>query len=618
MAVRPMSALDVAFLSMETPTSPIHTASVLILKKPPNYKGYFARDLYEKLRDSGQPQGLFHCRPMYVMEAKGKPCWVEAKDFDMDAHLHLSALAAPGGREDLFKLVSRLHQRPLDQTRPLWECYVIDGVGDGQVALYCKTHHALLDGVGGMEFLNYLWSEDPEEPFKQAPWAVVPAARVSKKKPGTLVALSRMLSNTTNTTTKTIPQLMGLAIKQGMQVAGWRKGKSKVAFQAPKCVLNQQIGAARTFGAADLPVSEVKAVSKALSVTVNDVILAVCAGALREYLLSRDLLPNKPLITTIPVSVRARAGVGEAKAGNQISYVLADLATDEANLSKRINRIAQSTSDAKDEISALSPDAAKAFGVVANSLTVLLRNMRLTNLAPPPSNVTISNVPGVLTPRYIMGAHVEAMYPVSVLVDGQGLNITILTQEQHMHLGIIACRRAVSDPQRMADAMVNVFGQLKVLAGLADKVVVAEPDAAAEPAQLPPPAKAKKSGSRKAAAKAVEEVVAPEVVPEAKPVKPKRATKAKVEVKAEAEPVAEVAPAAEPEPEAVAVEVEAQAVAEVVSEPVVENKPAAKPKAKVAAKDKPAAAPKVKVAKAKSVKAAVPEVVAEKPEAAAS
>lgn len=614
MAVRPMSALDVAFLSMETPTSPIHTASVLILKKPPNYKGYFARDLYEKLRDSGQPQGLFHCRPMYVMEAKGKPCWVEAKDFDMDAHLHLSALAAPGGREDLFKLVSRLHQRPLDQTRPLWECYVIDGVGDGQVALYCKTHHALLDGVGGMEFLNYLWSEDPDEPFKQAPWAVLPVARVSKKKPGTLVALSRMLSNTTSTTTKTIPQLMGLAIKQGMQVAGLRKGKSKVAFQAPKCVLNQQIGAARTFGAADLLVSEVKAVSKALSVTVNDVILAVCAGSLREYLLSRDLLPSKPLITTIPVSVRSRAGVGEAKAGNQISYVLADLATDVPDLTKRINRIAQSTSDAKDEISALSPDAAKAFGVVANSLTILLRNMRLTNLAPPPSNVTISNVPGVLTPRYVMGAHVEAMYPVSVLVDGQGLNITILTQEKHMHLGIIGCRRAVSDPQRMADAMVAAFEELKTLAGLGTEAVVVEAEASAAPAQLPAPAKAKKAGSRKAAVKVVEEVAAPIAEPEAKPVKPKRAAKAKAEATPEVVAVAEVA--AEPPPETPVVEAEPQAATEMVAEPLVEAKPAAKAKTKTAVKDKPAAAPKAKVAKVKAAKTAV--LAEEKPEATAS
>jgi len=233
---------------------------------------------------------------------------------------------------------------------------------------------------------------------------------------------------------------------QGLKATGISKNTSPVPFTAPKSIFNVPITGARRFAVKSLSLTELKSIGKQANATVNDMVLALCSGALRKYMQERGALPSKSLIASVPVSVRQMN-----RTGNQITYVTANLATDEPDTMTRLAKIGASTKDAKEELGAVSADAATSFAVIAQGLVAVMNQLNMTNLLPPVANVTISNVPGPRQPLYFGQAKLQATYPLSVLIDGQSLNITVVSYCDDIDFGLMACRDTIPDIDKIAE-----------------------------------------------------------------------------------------------------------------------------------------------------------------------
>ena len=478
-----LNALDMAFLALETQKTPVNVASLQLLEIPPGYKGNFVRDLLQRLRKRhpGPPFNLKLSRSSLT----GVPRWVEDEHFDLDYHVRHSALPAPGEDHDLLDLVSRLHSRVLDRERPLWEFHLIEGLSDGRFAMYTKMHHAAIDGMGGIAVLEACCNEKPDTPLR-APWEGVPKKAPTRggqrRRHSLLGNLLRGASNQVHIA----PDIAKLLAGHGMKALGIQAEHSPALFSAPRSYFNGAISGARLFAIKTVSLSDIKALAKTANATVNDIVLAICSGALRNYLSEKQALPEKSLIASVPVSIRQIK-----RSGNQISYISADLATDRSRPLDRLQAIRHSTQLAKDEIKGISPHAATTFAVLAQGLVAVLNRFQLASLLPPPANVIISNVPGPAKPLYFGGAKMVANYPLSVLVDGQALNITVVSYVDSVDFGLMACRDTLPDVGRLADYMGVAFEELRT--------------AAAREAKRSARKDARKAGSNGAAAPAAEQ-----------------------------------------------------------------------------------------------------------------
>ena len=406
-----LSALDLAFLSLEKQTTPVNVANLMIFDIPENYEGNYPRDLIEKLE--AQPAGApFNLKLSSTSTAK-LPSWIEDDNFDIHYHVRHSALPKPGTEEDLMELVSRLHSRLLDRGRPLWEFHLIEGLENNRFAIYMKMHHASIDGMGGIELMEAILSPNDNQEVK-APWTGLnKTPRTKEKEKQALSERTAKLTRKIGDRAKLVKDLSSMFIGQGLKAVGVKDNLAPAVFTAPKSMFNVPITGARRFTVKTVSLSEIKAIGKEAGATVNDMVLAMCAGALRKYMTEKDALPKKPLIASVPVSVRQ-----VNRTGNQITYVTANLATDEPDTMKRLQKIGASTQGAKHEIEDLSPGAATSFAVVAQGFVAVMNQLKMTELLPPPANVTISNVPGPRIPLYFGDAKLVGTYPLSVLIDG--------------------------------------------------------------------------------------------------------------------------------------------------------------------------------------------------------
>lgn len=451
---RKLSPLDLAFLKMETSEAPSHVASLQIFEIPPDYEGNFVADLKKRLAEIpvGEPFNL-------MLSAKGlpfaMPSWVADKNFDIDFHLRHSALPRPGSMDELLPLVARLHGRLLDRSRPLWEMYLIEGLEGNRFALLTKIHHALVDGVGGMKMVEKTFARTPDTSEVVAPWASAPAPR-SVRSRRSLVQTGQVLGQFVSTQLKALPQVVKAVALPGDTEAG-------IAFQSPKTVFNGHISASRRFAVQTLSLSRTKEVGKTLGATVNDLFLAVSASALRRYLEERNVLPGKPLTATVPVSIQL---VGREKEGNQISYVSVNLRTDLRDARARLLAIGRSAAAAKADMSRLSRDAVKTLAVIAQSTAAVINQFRLADVLNPPANLVLSNVPGPRETLYLMGAKLVGYYPLSLLMDGQALNITVCSHGDQLDFGILGCRNAMPDVDALARYVGDAFEELQALAEL--------------------------------------------------------------------------------------------------------------------------------------------------------
>ena len=465
-----LNALDLAFLSLEKQSTPVNVASLMIFEIPKGYKGNYTLDLLHELE--AQPVGAPFNLKLSNPHSARLPSWVEDDHFDIHYHVRHSALPKPGTEADLLELVSRIHSRLLDRERPLWEFYLIEGLQDNRFAIYIKMHHAAIDGMGGVELLESILAKAPGHPAKAA-WTGVPP------KPPKPQTDSRSLSEKTAKFSRQmgdragfIKDLSGLVLGQGLKIIGAKDNTAPAPFTAPKSMFNVPITGARRFAVKALSLSEIKAVGKEAGATVNDMVLGMCSGALRKYMREKDQLPKKSLMATVPVSVRQ-----VNRSGNQITYVTANLATNEPDTLTRLDKIEVSTDSAKHEIEDLSAGAATGFAVIAQGLVGVLNQLNMTDLLPPPANVTISNVPGPRVPLYFGDAKLVSTYPLSVLIDGQSLNITVESYCDTVFFGLLACRDVIPDVSLLADYVEDALESIK--AGLFLKKVMAEREVAA-------------------------------------------------------------------------------------------------------------------------------------------
>ncbi|MEM9531078.1 MAG: wax ester/triacylglycerol synthase family O-acyltransferase, partial [Pseudomonadota bacterium] len=480
-----LTALDLAFLGLETQKTPVNVASLFIMHVPDKYQGNFIRDLLEQLSEV-EPGPPFNLK-LSGSSVVNMPRWVEDEHFDLDYHVRHSALPQPGTQKDLMDLVSRLHSRVMDRERPLWEFHLIEGLQDNRVAVYMKMHHAAIDGMGGIALLEACFSTDPDSPIR-APWAGIDGDRSRSRQPFQLLGIPSKLLRSVQSQARMGVDLGRLLVGHGLKAVGVKPDDSPAPFTAPKSRFNVPISGARKFSATKLPLKELKRLARLTGATVNDIVLAVCSGALRKYLKHHRSLPRRSLVASVPVSIRQIN-----RRGNQITYVSARLATHRRTPLGRLEDISTSTRAAKQEVASVMPSASINFAVMAQGLVAVMNRMGATDLLPPPANVVISNVPGPRKPLYFGGARLEGNYPLSVLVDGQALNITVLSYVDSVDFGLMACREAVPDVDFLAELIEESFEELRSAA--AQRFDETE----AAPARRPTKKKAGKKVVRKAA-----------------------------------------------------------------------------------------------------------------------
>lgn len=447
-----LSGLDASFLYLETPAQLMHVCGVIVLDPSTIPSGYsyahLRDDLDRRVRDVPEFTRKLRKVPLGVAH----PIWVRDQHFDIDRHVHRLALPAPGGYDELVELTSHLAGLPLDRSRPLWEMWVIEGYREHdqeRVVVFMKMHHATVDGVSGANLISHLCSLEPDAP------APAPADRVTaQREPGQAELLARGVAGLVTRPLNVVRLVTPSAQLITRTIDRARAGTAMAApFSAPRTSFNGTITGHRAIGLAEMALDDVRAVKDATGTTVNDVMLAVAGGALRSYLADRDELPSHTLLATVPVSVREESRRSEGS--NKVSALFARLGTDTEDPLERLDDMARSNRNAKEHHQAISADslqdwaefaAPRTFGLAVRAYAAL----RLPELHPVVHNLVISNVPGPPVPLYFMGARMEGLYALGPVFHGAGLNVTVLSNNGRVHVGVIACRESLPEVDELA------------------------------------------------------------------------------------------------------------------------------------------------------------------------
>jgi|SRR5581483_11213014 len=443
-----LTGLDATFLYLETPSSHMHVASTCVFDPGTVPGGYSFAKVRDLVADRLPLLPPFRRRLALIPFGLHHPLWIEDPDFDLDYHLRRAALPAPGDLKELAGFAADVCARPLDRSRPLWEMYVVEGLEDGMIGIVTKTHHAAIDGVSGAELTVNLLDVAPEP-------TPVPAELHDAWKPDrtpsdfelvghALASLARQPVAAAKAVRRTAE--MALNLRRRNRQPGVKPPPAP--FSAPRTSLNQTITGHRELALTEVQLDEVKEIKNALGGTVNDVVLAACAGALRRYLEAHGEHPDKPLLAMVPVSVRTEDQKGTM--GNRVSSMFVSLATNIDDPVERYHAIQDGTRHAKDQEKAISAEVLTdwtefAAPAVAARAARVASNMRVFDRLSPVFNVTISNVPGPPFPLYSAGARMLAMYPVGPITDGVGLNMTVMSYMGTMFFGINACPDVVDD-----------------------------------------------------------------------------------------------------------------------------------------------------------------------------
>ena len=435
-----LSPVDSAFLWMETRNQPMHVAGLNIYTPPPGAGPEFIATLLAHWSKHLKAVRPFNLRPVLRM---GLWYWEEDQEFELDYHLRHLALPQPGRIRELLAMVSRLHGNLMDRNRPLWEAYLIEGLPGGRFATYMKIHHALVDGVSGAKITADSLSRRPDE-VKAPVWAQEIAKHPGSRAPAAAAGLLSKLADAARAGREILPGI-GSGLWDMLRSAEGDSA-SALPFQAPPTPFNVEISGSRRFAAQSYALSRLKRIGEATGATVNDVTLAICAGALRKYLQAQKALPRKPLVAMVPVSLHGETDAG----GNQVSLLLANLATNVSDPLKRLARIVQSTTEAKERLKKMPRLQKLAHGITSISAmgpSVLTGSAR----EHPTFNLVISNVPGSRDTLFLNGARLDEVYPVSIPTQYLALNITISGYADKLGFGFTACRRSVPALQRMLD-----------------------------------------------------------------------------------------------------------------------------------------------------------------------
>jgi WS/DGAT/MGAT family acyltransferase len=479
--MRQLTGLDAQFLALETPRQYGHVGGLAVLDPSTTPNGRLELGDIQRLIAERLPLlPPFRWRLKEVPLGLDYPYWFDDPDFDLEYHVRELALAPPPTDEKLAEQVARILSRPLDRARPLWEVYLIHGLQNGRVALLTKIHHSVIDGISGAEILGVLLDLTPDG--REPP---PPAESNGEREPTELEMLARGLLATPRYGERvlrgiptTLPNLqdtpilreipgaktLGAVTSRAVRAARRRPSRmlERTNLTPPKTSFNGRVSAHRRFAFGQLPLDAVKAIKNEYGYTVNDVVVTLCAGAVRRWLLEHEELPDEPLVAQIPVSVRTEEQLGTF--GNRIGMLSAPVFTDEPDPVGRLRLTHEALKVAKERHKALPAsllqDATQfippAVFAQASRVTFSLAVTRR-----PLWNLVISNVPGPQFPLYCAGARVEADYPLSVITDGLGLNITVMSYCGHLDFGIVADREQMRDVWKLIGWLGDSLAELQ-------------------------------------------------------------------------------------------------------------------------------------------------------------
>ncbi|NRQ49922.1 WS/DGAT/MGAT family O-acyltransferase [Aeromicrobium stalagmiti] len=451
-----MPPTDSMFLLAESREHPMHVGGLQLFVPPEGSGPEYAREMVAAFRESGQVSPLFRKRPAEPVGSLGNTWWKVDEAIDFDYHVRHSAVPQPGRIRELLQLTSRWHGSLLDRHRPLWEAHVVEGLSDGRIAVYSKIHHSMVDGVSALRLMQKSLSEDPDARDCTPPWGVM-----SRSAGGSRRGLDPMgLLRTSAGALGDIAGLVPASMRIGSQII--RDGDITLP-RAPKTILNGPVGGARRFAAQSWEIERIQRVAKSSATTLNDVVLAMVSGALREYLLEQHALPDEPMTAMVPVSLalRAESAGTDGGGGNSVGAIVVNLATDREQGATRLEEIAYSSRQAKKIMGDLSPTQILAFSALQMLPLALTPVPGFVKYTHPPFNVIVSNVPGPKNPMYFNGAKLDGMYPVSIVLDGQALNITLTSRDKYLDFGLIGCRRSVPHLQRLLTHLESSLAELE-------------------------------------------------------------------------------------------------------------------------------------------------------------
>jgi len=461
---------DAAFLYLETAETPEHVGGVSLVELPAGYRGSFFEDYKATIASRMTLIPFMHSKLTLLPFDVDRPFWVEDEHIDLDHHVRHVTAPTPGTMSDLEALVAQLHVPPLDRSRPLWELYVIDGLDSGHVAIYTKIHHAAMDGASSQAVIATLYDPTPT--------------------PRTFPRVDAGDGDNRGDFGNIVRGLLAHRVRQGIRAVqfvpelarAWthlflpdaktlRFPPIAAIPRTPTTRLNVAITQQRVYAARTLALSAVKRLAKQTGTKVNDVVLAVCGGAVRAYLDEKGGLPERSLTAMVPVSAPDPADRASA---NQNGMLVCSLATDVADPYERLQAIHRSSVEQKQLFEALRafpvPDVSvPGVGAIVRGLVELYGRSRLVGRPPLLGNLVISNVPGPTVPLYIAGAKILSMYPCSIPFHGQALNITVESYCDRLDFGLIACRRAVPDLAQLADRLAVSLAELEQAAAIRQK-----------------------------------------------------------------------------------------------------------------------------------------------------
>lgn len=481
--VERLSGLDAAFLYVETPSHHMHVSMVSMFDASTVPGGYS----FEKVRGVIEERlpliPMFRRRLVEVPFRLHHPIWIDDPDFDLDYHVRRIGAPAPGGVEELCELAGDFTSRPLDRTRPLWEMCIVEGLHDGRIGVMAKVHHSTVDGVSGAEVMVHLFDLEPEPAPRDAPEVAEPPA--PERVPSDLELVGYAAWSLARTPFRIAAKVPG-TVRSFVDVVRGRRTEGPNAptpFTAPRTSLNAAITAHRKVAAVTLPFDDVKSVKRALGCTVNDVVLALCSGALRRYLDERGELPSTPLVAVVPISVRNDPAVPTA-GSNQVSAMFTSLATDRADPIERLEAVSAVSRAAKAEHNAIGAKMLRDWAEFATPALFtrasrLYSSMGLAGRHRPIHNLIVSNVPGPPFPLYLAGARLELLCPLGPVMEGAGLNVTVISYMDSLDIGLIACRETVPGLWDLAHGFRDALAELMDASGVGRAPAPATSDGAA-------------------------------------------------------------------------------------------------------------------------------------------
>ncbi len=457
--LRPLTGLDALFLYLESGGTPMHVAS-LVRIDPPKRARNFAETVRQHLLARLAPIPIIRRVLEEAPLALGHPVWRDSDHVDIESHVSIRRVARPGGETQLAALVAKLHAGAMDRSRPLWDISVIDGLADGSVAVYMKSHHALVDGQAGVKVTQAMVDVEPlpaqrwrgeDKPIGDPP--KLPKDQLAR-------AALRASANQFTQLLRGVPE-------------GWRRVREQAkggdligrlrdsVWLAPRTPFNVNIGADRRVAFCSLPIDQIKAIGKRAGVSLNDVVMALVADSLRAYLQRRDELPEQALIAAMPVSLRAEGSEG----GNEVSMVQCPLATDIADPLQRLQAIAAATREIKGRVNAfrgLIPTdfPGIAAPIWASGLSHLWQRGRLSERLPALANLVVSNVPGPPIPLYLAGGRIRHFHPVSIITHGLGVNITLLSYAGSLEFSVVSSKESLDKPKLLCSGLEKALERL--------------------------------------------------------------------------------------------------------------------------------------------------------------